>query len=179
VQSRGRRRSVDNRRVAARHWLTKARSLDHVKLRMAVPGFQELVEDVCRRSPIAFSSWLASGSTPRRFPRFSIGILGPVDAALAVRAAPREGRAGRAGHIDDAGVAPGNVQSHARKQAMSMSPLHMATPLSREEHQPGSGGSMRQDSADSAKANRRHELARQRAQPQSILRISQTTHEST
>jgi hypothetical protein len=60
------------------HWLTKSRSLDHVELRMAVPGFQELVDDdVCRRSRVAFSSWRASGSTPRRFPRFSTGILGP------------------------------------------------------------------------------------------------------
>jgi hypothetical protein len=51
------------------HWLARSRPRDHVELRMAMPGFQELdVDDVCRRSPVTFSSWLASGSTRRRFP---------------------------------------------------------------------------------------------------------------
>ncbi len=52
-------------------------------------------------------------------------------------------------------------------------------PYPPEEHQPGSGGSMRQDSADSARANTRHGLARQGAHPQSILRLSATIDEST
>ena len=47
-----------------------------------------------------------------------------------------------------------------------------------EEHQPGSSGSMRQDSADTAKGNARHGLARPGAHPQSILRLSATIDES-
>ena len=51
-------------------------------------------------------------------------------------------------------------------------------PCPSEEHQPDFGGSMRQDSANSAKANTRHGLARQGAHPQSILRLSATIDES-
>ncbi len=59
-----------------------------------------------------------------------------------------------------------------------MSPLQMATSLSPDEHQPGSGGSMPQDSADSAKGQYAPRAARQSAHPQSILRTSQTIDES-
>jgi hypothetical protein len=59
-----------------------------------------------------------------------------------------------------------------------MSEPEQRQPYPPEEHQPASGGSMRQDSTDSAKANTRHGLARQGAHPQSCLRLSATIDES-
>ena len=55
-----------------------------------------------------------------------------------------------------------------------------AANIPREEHQPGSDDSMRQDLADSAKANTLHRLRRHGAPcPQAIPRLSATINVST
>jgi len=93
----------------------------------------------------------------------------------------------RANVRDASALGPANAPASVGQEGRSGAPAHSATRWTRvrsrthslEEHQPGSGSSIPQDSADSAKANTRHGLAHHGAHPHSILRISQTIDEST